>query len=968
MATAQLGTLLRHIQKLAGDRSVPDGTDRQLLDDFAVGRDQAAFATLVARHGPMVLRVCRRVLGHEQDAEDAFQATFLVLAQGSTSIRKREAVADWLHGVAYRTAMKAKRSTARRRNHEARLRERTSLPVASPTWDDVQAILDSEIQRLPESFRAAFVLCVLDGKTVPEAAAELGVKVGTVSSRLTRARKQLQHQLARRGIKLSALLAALSLAEGGGKAAVPSLLAKTTVCSGLLIAAGETAAGVIPSQVAALAAGVTRAMFLSRIKIATAVFLAVGLFVAGAGLWKHQALAAEEPPAANEEAKRPTEPVQPAATAKDEEGDTIEVSGHVLDPEGKPIAGSKLYLLDPSSQGTPRKVLATSGADGGFRFTVPQVKERLTPYYTDSPWNHVFVLAVADGFGSAFRPLGSKAPGELTLQLVKDDLPINGRVLDLQGKPVPGATVRIIALYQPRKGDLAPFVEGLQERKEGYAVQNDLLQGLLAWHDKDLSDAYPLLTTGADGRFQLKNIGRERLVRLRLEGPTIATGFINVMTRPGGRITVPEWKRNPEGGVMTYYGVTFDHAAAPTKPVIGVVRDQDTGQPLAGAVIESYMIVGSNISGRTEMRTVTDKDGRYRLTGLPKGQGNQLRAGPPAGEPYLMSIQKMADTPGLEPVVVDFKLKRGVWITGKVTDKATGQPVPAQIEYAVFDDNPHRKDAPGLTFDHHMRNRPKDGSFRFVGLPGHGLVAARAWGDRHLLASGAEEIKGITEQGYFNTYPHLLFPIHFHRLVELNAGKDAESVTCDLVLDPGRTVTGTVLGPDGRPLAGARVSGLRAYGHGAAYWENEPLKTSEFTVAGLTPGRRRLLILLHEGKRLAGSQVVRGEEQGAVTIKLEPWGTVTGRLVTADGTPMARAECFFLFGDKQDELTIGSHPARSFSTDRDGKFRIEGLVPGLKYTLSVANGNMLIGRVFENLTIPSGQTKDLGDVKLKPFE
>src|SRR5215831_3605810 len=123
MAPSPLGVLLRHIHKLAGEPpdSTPRLTDRQLLDEFAERRSEAAFSALVARHGPMVLRVCRRVLNHEQDAEDAFQATFLVLARNTGSIRKREALADWLHGVAYRTAMKAKRSAARRRSHEAQL-------------------------------------------------------------------------------------------------------------------------------------------------------------------------------------------------------------------------------------------------------------------------------------------------------------------------------------------------------------------------------------------------------------------------------------------------------------------------------------------------------------------------------------------------------------------------------------------------------------------------------------------------------------------------------------------------------------------------------------------------------------------------------------------------------------------------------------------------------------------------------
>src|SRR5438132_2397832 len=200
MAKGQLEPVLRHLRQLGGPAA--DRSDAELLRRWAADREEGAFAALVRRHGPMVLRVCRRVLGHEHDAEDAFQATFLVLARNTASIRKREALADWLHGVAYRTAMKAKRGAARRRSHEARVRALTPEAVPSPRWDEVQAVLDEEVRRLPEPFRAAFTLCVLEGKSGPQAAAELGCKEGTVSSRLTRARERLRRQLGRRGIQL----------------------------------------------------------------------------------------------------------------------------------------------------------------------------------------------------------------------------------------------------------------------------------------------------------------------------------------------------------------------------------------------------------------------------------------------------------------------------------------------------------------------------------------------------------------------------------------------------------------------------------------------------------------------------------------------------------------------------------------------------------------------------------------------
>jgi RNA polymerase sigma factor (sigma-70 family) len=965
MATAQLDTLLRHIRKLAAGRGSSQRTDPQLLDDFSTCRDETAFAALVARHGPMVLRVCRRVLNHEQDAEDAFQATFLVLARKTGSIRKRAALAEWLHGVAYRTAMQAKRSAARRRNHEARLRAATPKAVASPTWDDVQAVLDQEIQRLPEAFRTAFVLCVLEGKSGPQAAAELGVKEGTVWSRLTRARQRLQQQLARRGIELSALLAALSVADGAGKAAVPAVLVNATLRSGLLVAAGGTAAEVIPSHIAALAAGVTRAMFLTKAKIATVVFLTVGVFAAGTGALTQQRLAGKQPPTIavkRSGSPAPKEEARSPAPKDDDATDAVTFGGRVLDPDGKPFVGAQLYLLDYARKAGPRpglafKVQATSASEGRFRFKVAEADVTLPTGYVDDPWNHVFVVAMAEGYGFAFKPVGKRqAAADMTLQLAKDDVPIMGRVVDLQGKPVPGVTVRVRGLHKPTQGDLAAFVEGLKTRKEGYAVHNDLLVSLGDW---DSGSLHPPLSTGADGRFMLKNIGRERMVTLRIDGPTIATKEINVMTRPGGTITVPEWKRNPEGGTLTYYGATFDHAAAPTKPIIGVVRDKDTGKPLAGAIVQSHKLAGSNVYERGHLQTVADQNGRYQLTGMPKGEGNIVRAAPPEGQRYLMSLKNVADSQGLDPVQVDFELKRGLWINGKVIDKVTGKPVSARIEYYVFDDNPHRQEAPGFTTDSYMDNHPKDGSFRLVGMPGRGMVVARAWGDQYVIGVGSDQIKEKDEYGFYHAYPHSCCALHYHRLVELNPATDAESVTCEVVLDPGRTLTGTVFDADGKPLDGARVSGLRSYGQGASYWEREPLKTAEFIVTGLQSGQRRQLILLHEGKRLAGLVVVQGNEKGPLRVTLQPWGTVMGRLVDADGQPRPNLDTLVLYG-------AGS--AESFSTDQDGKFRIEGRVPGLKYSLSVTKGAMLTGRVFDDLMINSGETKDLGDVQIKSSE
>src|SRR5262249_31100542 len=150
--------------------------------------------------------------------------------------------------------------------------------------------------------------------------------------------------------------------------------------------------------------------------------------------------------------------------------------------------------------------------------------------------------------------------------------------------------------------------------------------------------------------FELTGVGRERVVEVLLEGPTIARTSVSIRTRPGKTIVATMFARNPEGGKLTYYGATFDHAAAPTRPMLGTVRDKDTGKPLAGVAMQSHKFAGVNVSGDSSVHTVTDKDGRYRLVGMPKGVGNVIKAAPAPDQPFFQSIHEVEDSPGLEPV------------------------------------------------------------------------------------------------------------------------------------------------------------------------------------------------------------------------------------------------------------------------------------------------------------------------------
>lgn len=276
MASRHLSFILRHLRRTVGAPVSGAASDGQLLDRFTSQRDEAAFASLVQRHGPMVLGVCRRVLGDVHDAADTFQATFVVLARKAATIRKQESVGRWLYEVAYRLALKARTSALRRRNHETQAADAPFTEQANDLeWHELRLVLDEELHRLPEKYRGPLVLCYLEGKTNEEAAQELGWPVGSMSWRLGRARDLLRNQLARRGLALSTTLLGIGLAEKAS-AAVPAELAAMTVAS--------VAAGSIPAPVSALADDMLRSLAIDKTRRVAVLVLALSVvgIVAGA--------------------------------------------------------------------------------------------------------------------------------------------------------------------------------------------------------------------------------------------------------------------------------------------------------------------------------------------------------------------------------------------------------------------------------------------------------------------------------------------------------------------------------------------------------------------------------------------------------------------------------------------------------------------------------------------------------------
>jgi RNA polymerase sigma factor (sigma-70 family) len=357
-------------------------SDGQLLDYYVAQRDEAAFTALVRRHGPMVLGVCQRLLHDPHEAEDAFQATFIVLLRKAGSIAKRELLGNWLYGVAYRVALKMRGAATRRlaRTGQAEEDMATAATTREPGWDDLCPVLDEEVHRLPPKYRTAVVLCYLEGKTSEEAAQQLHCPVNTVKSRLARARDRLRQQLARRGIPFSAASLAAILGQDAG-AALPAPLLDSLGRTAAALAAGTAAAEALSPTVLTVVEGVLKTMALNKLKMALLVILTVSLL--GSSAWVLL-------PHAGAQAPAQLAATEPAATAPPA-NDVVQKGGADPTPKAKeqPAAAEAkpkvetLWgdLLTTNESKIVRTVLALSSTP---KETVAFFKENLRPVKIDA--------------------------------------------------------------------------------------------------------------------------------------------------------------------------------------------------------------------------------------------------------------------------------------------------------------------------------------------------------------------------------------------------------------------------------------------------------------------------------------------------------------------------------------------------------------------------------------------------------
>jgi RNA polymerase sigma factor (sigma-70 family) len=305
-------TLTRYLRRTLRLPEAGGLADAQLLERFVADRDEAAFEVLVWRHGPKVLGVCRRMLHHDQDAEDAFQATFIILVRKARSIAKGQSLSSWLHRVAYRVALRARMLTQQRTARQKPLSEcQAAQGGQDAVWSDLRPVLDEEVDRLPAKYRAPFVLCYFDGKTNEQAARELGCPKGTILSRLAWARHRLRMRLTSRGLALTCGLVGTAAGPDVAEAAVPAMLVGSTVRTALLIAAGQTTA-IASRQVAILTQGVLHAMLWTKVKAGLSWVMLVGVLTLVGGVAARQTPNATLRPdqATNEKPKSQSGPEQ----------------------------------------------------------------------------------------------------------------------------------------------------------------------------------------------------------------------------------------------------------------------------------------------------------------------------------------------------------------------------------------------------------------------------------------------------------------------------------------------------------------------------------------------------------------------------------------------------------------------------------------------------------------------------------
>jgi RNA polymerase sigma factor (sigma-70 family) len=943
MANAQANIVLRHIRDLAGVADLAALSDRQLLQRFTTERDESAFASLVRRHGSLVAGVCRRVLGNFHDAEDAFQAVFLVLARKASAIRKSESVGGWLYRVAYRVAMQARVRALSRQRHEQQAGKCPVVdPLAEVTGRELVSILDEELQRLPERYQVPLVLCHLEGQTRDEAAQRLGWSLGTFKRRLELAREVLRGRLARRGLTLAAVLSAAA-------GVVPSVCVASTVR--VVFKAADFPATVSES-VATLADGALKALLPTSRVVAVCGLLLASVLALGLGVFTRPAgarLQIGDPatltlplPDVKEPAKN--DPVKPAA-----END-LSVKGRVLDPDGKPVAKAEVALLAwpraplrGDAELTSPRIVAQGKADAKGRFHLT------TPGRSRSAFWNPSVVARAPGYAlgqERLDPDPDNKQAEVEVRLNPEQA-VRGRLVDLQGQPVAGVKLRVITV----NGRLSP-------KKDLHAVVIKPPKGPTAWPGPVTSDA--------KGRFVLHGLRSDWEITLRVSAKHLAQQDLDLKAQDKGKAEE----------------VTL--ALAPVRVVEGTITYEDTGKPVPNARVLVVALEQNEFGGTTSRESDWQTDAKGRFRAVPDfGSRYSVIASAPQGEPYLLLSKTFSWPKGaVVKHEVHLKLPRGVLVRGIVTEAGSGKPITGAHIYfePLPDKNPfYRSDVRTQSRWHANLVSGPDGKFAITVLPGPG----------HLLVNGPTLDYLHAEILTTKLYGSTVRPEqrnYADAIVKLNSKPGDGPQELTIKLRRGVTVSGQLLRPDGKPVAKAQLL-CQSYLPYGTYLNNvRPLLVGKgkFELPGYDPDHPLPVYFLDAENQLGAMVKFSGKDvDGKAVVKLQPCGSATARFLDAKGKPLANLDThldlalndgisFFdsLNSDKviTDVAFLSSLDPKRYEdlrTDAEGRVTWPTLIPGARIMLIVKTPQGRYVDVRKDFTVEAGKTLDLKDITVQ---
>jgi RNA polymerase sigma factor (sigma-70 family) len=972
MAQVAAGSVARQLESLFEGGSAAGLSDRQLTERYVAARDEAAFAALVARHGPMVLGICRQILGDAQHAEDAFQAVFLVLAQKARSIRDPELLGNWLYGVATRTARCARQQIARRRRREedqamsgpgagsCAPAEPTAPPADRPAIDREQAeALHGEVDRLPRAFRLPVVLCYFEGLTLDEAARRLRCPAGTLRSRLARAREKLRTGLVRRGVVLPAAALGTLLAPRSVSASVPPLLCDSTTRVAIAFAARGAASGALSALVAALAQEVLRTMLIQKLRLVVTTVLALAAIATGAGYLAHSLNASALPQAGGPDAKTARMEPRPAESTPPAPGRMI-VTGRVLRPDGRPaanvpvdiIAASRAPRADTDKNRERLDVLGRGTADGDGRFRIEAVRASSARHY------YVYALAGAAGPGSAFGCV--KLDPDAEQPAVEVRLPpeqvIRGKLVDVKGQPAAGVEIHLADVYS-----LSTSIDGVRFDSPDSVLSFDWPpagDGLRAWPRP--------ATTDARGRFIFTGVARGIHAVLAVRDPRFAQQRFEFS--PGERDATHE--------------VSF--ALQPPTLIEGRVLAADTGRPIPDATIVAYARVRRNPRGRTHF--LADGQGHFRISPF-AGDEFIIQVLPPPGQPYLAREAELAWPKGAVRQAIDITLPRGVPIRGRVTEEGTGRPVAgASIQYF-----PAKRSGGGLDDIDMKVNTAEDGSFQLTIRPGRGhLSVVGPTLDYIPQEMGGGRFYGSGQPGGPRVHAHAIVAY------EVRAGDGPREINA--VLRPGKTLHGRLVGPAGETVEDAVILSRQQIHLSNLSWNEYNFihaHDGRFELSGFDPEKAAPVYFLDADHGWGARVELSGKQAGEdLTIRLQPCGQARARFVGPDGQPVARLDVRIYVqilmtpgsstihnSDRGESLAAEGaylpnvdpkhHPHSGVFTDAQGGVTLPALIPGAPYRISDWSTVNVQGKGYQirrDFSVKPGETLDLGDILVEKPE